>query len=239
MPAPGPAVRLGVLVPSSNSNAETLTAALLAARSDVGVHYSRFRLPPDLGDAIDAPVLGEAPSLLADVEPDAVAFHGTSGTWVGLDGDRRLCAELAEGTGAPATTASLAVVEALAALSVTRVAVVFPGPASILPLISDEYARHGLDVVATSSPEAVLANPEIARLGADDIGALLRPAFVPDAEAVVCIGTNLRSAYLAAAFERELGLPVVDSAVATLWELLRLAGAAKPVSGWGRLMETV
>jgi maleate isomerase len=67
----------------------------------------------------------------------------------------------------------------------------------------------------------------------------MRPAFVPDAEAVVCIGTNLRSGYLAAGFESEFGVPVVDSAVATLWELLRLAGAAKPVAGWGRLMETV
>jgi maleate isomerase len=232
-------VRLGVLVPSSNSNAETLTAALLADRADVGVHYSRFRLPPDLGDAIDASVLGDSPGLLADVEPDALAFHGTSGTWVGLDGDRDLCAELAERTGAPTTTASLAVVEALAALGVSRVAVVFPGPTSIPPLIAEEYARHGLDVVATSSPQAVLSNPEIARLGTEKVAALLRPAFVPDAEAVVCIGTNLRSGYLAAAFEREFGVPVVDSAVATLWELLRLAGAAKPVSGWGRLMEMV
>jgi maleate isomerase len=236
MRIPGPAVRLGVLVPSSNSNAETLTATLLADRPDVGVHYSRFRLPPDLGDAIDAAVLGEAPSLLADVEPEAVAFHGTSGTWVGLEGDRALCAELADRTGAPATTASLAVVQALAALSVTRVAVVFPGPAPILPLIAEEYARCGLDVVASSSPEAVMSNPEIARLGWDEIASLMRPAFVPEAEAVVCIGTNLRSGFLAADFEREFGIPVVDSAIATLWELLRLAGA-KPLNGWGRLME--
>ena len=140
MPAlgPGPAIRLGVLVPSSNSNAETITAALLADRPDVGAHYARFRLPPELGDAIDAPVLGSAPGLLADVEPDAVAFHGTSGTWLGLDGDRALCADLAERTGAPATTASLAVVVALAALSATPVAVVLPGPASLFPLIAQE-----------------------------------------------------------------------------------------------------
>jgi maleate isomerase len=235
---PGPSVRLGILVPSSNSNAETLTAALLADRSDIGVHYSRFRLPPQLGDAINPAVLGNAPDLLADIEPDALAFHGTSGSWVGLDGDRELCAQLAERTGAPTTTASLAVVEALAALSVTRVAVVFPGPASILRLIAEEYARHGLEVVATSSPSVVLSNPEIARLDADEIAGLMRPAFASDAEAVVCIGTNLRSGYLGRYFEREFRVPVVDSAVATLWELLRLAGAAKPVAGWGRLMET-
>ena len=235
---PGPGVRLGMLVPSTNSNAETLTGAMLSGRPDVGVHCSRFRLPPGLGDAIDASVLGGAPSLLADAEVDAVAFHGTSGTWVGLDGDARLCAALAEATGAPATTASLAVVRGLEALGVTRVAVVFPGPPSILPLIADEYACRGIEVVATSSPDVVLSNPEIARLGREEIAALMRPAFVGVAEAVVCIGTNLRSGYLVEEFETEFGVPVVDSAVATLWDLLRLAGAPRPASGWGRLVAT-
>ena len=237
--APGPLARLGMLVPSSNSNAETLTGAMLSGRRDVGVHYSRFRLPPELGDAIDASVLGCAPSLLADADVDAVAFHGTSGTWVGLDGDARLCAALTDATGAPATTASLAVVSGLEALALTRVAVVFPGPPTILPLIAEEYAGRGIEVVATSIPDVVLSNPEIARLSRAEIAALMRPAFVDRAEGVVCIGTNLRSGYLVEELEREFGIPVIDSAVATLWELLRLAGAARPSAGWGRLFATM
>lgn len=232
----GPAVRVGVLVPSSNSNAETLTAALLAGRDDVGVHYTRFRLPGTLEAAVDSSVLGAAPDLLADVEPDAVAFHGTSGTWTGLTGDRELCAELKNRTGAPATTASLAVVDALAELTATRVAVVFPGPASILPMITSEYARWGLEVVATSSPPELLDNPAIARLSSEKIAELARPVYGKDADAIVVIGTNLRAAYLTAQLEEESGLPVIDSAAATLWGLLRLAGSAKPLAGWGRLM---
>jgi maleate isomerase len=69
-----------------------------------------------------------------------------------------------------------------------------------------------------------------------DIGALMRPAFGSDIDAVVCIGTNLRSAYLAAGFESEFGVPVVDSATATLWQLLQLAGTARPIPGWGALL---
>ncbi|AMM34463.1 hypothetical protein SA2016_3806 [Sinomonas atrocyanea] len=239
MGAPGPSTRLGILVPSSNSNAESLTAALLTSRGDVGVHYARFRLPPSLDEMIDAAVLGAAPDLLADAEPDAVAFHGTSGTWMGLDGDRDLCQRLSERTDAPATTASLAVVEALRALEASRIAVVFPGPAAILPLIAAEYAEQGLHVIATSSPATVLANPEIARLSRDDIAALMQPAFRPAVDAVVCVGTNLRSGYLAEELESATGVPVVDSAVATAWQLLRLAGTPQPVDGWGRLMRTV
>lgn len=236
MAAPGPLRRLGVLVPSSNSNAETLTAAMLAERPDVGVHYSRFRLPPSLGDTIDGTVLGDAPGLLADVSADAVAFHGTSGTWMGLDGDRRLCAQLSKSVGAPATTASLAVVAALEVLGLSRVAIVFPGPETIPPLIAKEYGRHGIRVVTASSPGVELSNPEIARLGRDEIAQLMRPAFVDGAEAVVCIGTNLRSGYLVTEFEAEFGIPVIDSAVATVWELLRLADASAPMPAWGRLL---
>ncbi|MCG2622549.1 aspartate/glutamate racemase family protein [Arthrobacter sp. I2-34] len=236
MDAPGPSYRLGVLVPSSNSNAESMTAAMLADQPDVGVHYSRFRLPPSLDDAIDAEVLGEAPALLADAEVAAVAFHGTSGSWTGVAGDRALCAGLAAATGAPATTASLAVLAALQALSAARIAVVFPGPAGIARLIEEEYARHGIEVAGTFVPATVMSNPQIALLGRGDIESMMRPAFMGGADAVVCIGTNLRSGYLAAGFEAEYGLPVVDSATATLWHLLQLAGAARPIPGWGRLL---
>lgn len=236
MGVPGPGTRLGILVPSSNSNAETLTASILAAQQDLGVHYSRFRLPPSLDDTVDLGVLGDAPALLNDADLQAIAFHGTSGSWTGIDGDRALCGELEAACGAPATTASVAVVEALGALSATRIGVVFPGPGSIASRIQQEYSRHGIDVQAVSVPEAAMSNPEIARLDSAAIGAMMRPAFVHGLDAVVCVGTNLRSGYLVEGFEQEFGIPVVDSAIATLWHVLQLAGVGRPITGWGALL---
>ncbi|MDR6688412.1 maleate isomerase [Arthrobacter sp. 1088] len=236
MGTPGPKTRLGILVPSSNSNAETLTASILAEQPDLGVHYSRFRLPPRLDDPVDLGVLGEAPSLLNDAELQAIAFHGTSGSWTGIAGDQGLCAGLESVCGAPATTASVAVVEALAVLKATRVGLVFPGPDSIAALIQEEYAAHGIDVTGISVPEVVMTNPEIARLDKSGVVGLMRPAFTADMDAVVCIGTNLRSGYFVAGLEQEFGIPVVDSAIATLWHLLRIAGVARPIPGWGALL---
>jgi len=204
---------------------------------DIGVHYSRFRLPPDLGDTISVDVLGDAPALLGDAEPDAVAFHGTSGSWTGLDGDRALCEQLSEVTGAPSTTASLAVVEALRALEFDRVSLVFPGPQPIAELIREEYARNGIDVIAHHTPDVVYTNPEISRLRRADVHSLMVHGFVPGADAVVCIGTNLRSAYLVDELETEFGVPVIDSASTTLWQLLRMAGVDSPVAGWGSLFD--
>ncbi|QNE15913.1 aspartate/glutamate racemase family protein [Pseudarthrobacter sp. NBSH8] len=236
MGVPGPGTRLGILVPSSNSNAETLTAAILAGQPDLGGHYSRFRLPPSLDDTVDLSVLGDAPALLKDADLQAIAFHGTSGSWTGIAGDRALCAELQAMCGVPATTASVAVVEALRALSASRIGLVFPGPGSIAAGIQREYSGHGLDVRAVSVPESVMSNPEIARLDAAAIGAIMRPAFVDGLDAVVCVGTNLRSGYLVEGFEQEFGIPVVDSAIATLWHLLHLAGVSRPIPGWGALL---
>lgn len=232
---PGPSVRLGVLVPSSNSNAESSMQRMLGGQQDVAAHFSRFRLPTSLSDRIDADVLGEAPGLLADLEPDAVAFHGTSGSWTGFAGDRELCRQLEEAVGAPATTASLAVRGALDALGLRRVGLVFPGPREIAEAIADQYRADGIAVTALSAPEVELANAEIARVPRQWIDDLIRPAF-GRVDGVMCIGTNLRSAYLVESFESEFGVPVVDSATATLWQLLRLTGASRPIPGWGRLL---
>jgi maleate isomerase len=233
---PGPETRLGILVPSSNSNAETLTAAILVGQPDLGVHYSRFRLPPSLEDTVDLSVLGEAPALLNDANLQAIAFHGTSGSWTGISRDRALCAQLKAVCGAPATTASVAVVEALGALQATRIGLVFPGPGPIASRIKREYANHGIDVQAISVPEAAMSNPEIARLDTPAVAAMMRPAFAHGLDAVVCVGTNLRSGYLVEGFEQEFGIPVVDSAIATLWHVLNLAGVSRHIPGWGALL---
>ena len=238
MEIPGPAVRLGILVPSSNSNAEGITARMLKDQPDISVHYSRFPLPANPDEPIDRSVLGNAPSLLRDVEIEGLAFHGTSGSWTGLEAEQRLCQTLAEAVGAPVTTASTAMIAALHALSARQISVVFLGPSELIPVIQTEYANHDLEITGSASSKVAMSNQEIGRLDRQSIESLMRPAFDVDADAVVCIGTNLRSGYLAAAFEAEYGVPVIDSGTATLWHLLRIAGVGRPIPGWGRLMET-
>src|SRR5690349_14047256 len=118
--------RLGILTPASNTNVEPTTYAMLAGVAGVTAHFSRFALPPSLDVTIDATILGPAASLLAQAEVDVLAFHGTAGSWTGLEGDRALCADLERATGIPATTASLATVAALHAIGAKSLALVFP-----------------------------------------------------------------------------------------------------------------
>ena len=231
----GQEVRLGLIVPSSNTNAESLTAAMLSGTPATAV-ASRFMLPADLDAVIDEALLRPAAELVAAAEVSATAFHGTSGSWHGLDGDRALAGALTEATGVSTTTASLATVEAVQALGVEHVALLFPGPAELAHRIADEYGKLGIDVQHCATPDLAMTNQQISRLREDEIRSLIVGAWDGSAEAVVCVGTNLRAGYLLEEIEAQLGVPVVDSAVATVWALLRSAGVRSTLSGWGRLM---
>lgn len=231
--------RIGLLVPASNTNAEPLTAAVLRDVPEVEVFASRFRLPASLDARIDRAVLGEAVPLIAEIGPDVIAFHGTAGSWTGVDADAALAAELAAATGAAAgTTATQAMYAALAALGARSVSVVFPGSDEIVSGIAAELGARGIEVVGRSALPADLTNSQIAALESDSIESLLVGGYREGADAVLCVGTNLRAGPLVDELEERLGLPVVDSAVAVAWHVLRLAGVSAAVPGWGSLLSS-
>lgn len=76
-------VRLGVLVPSSNTALEPLTQAILASISDadlkISVHFSRFHvtqisLSPDSNAQFDHEQIVAAAKLLADAKVDVIGW---------------------------------------------------------------------------------------------------------------------------------------------------------------------
>lgn len=225
-----------MLVPSTNSNAEPLTAAILAQIPGVEFFVSRFRLPPALSTAIDTEVLGESLSMISDVRPDVIGFHGTAGYWTGIERDAVLAASLAKATGATSgTTATQAMMAALSALSIRRVSLVFPGSAAVLEVAAGELTARGFDVVGRSALPADLSNPEIAALSPLDVEQLVAGGAHSDADAVLCLGTNFKSGYLVEQMEANSGQLILDSAVTLAWHLVREAGINDRIPGWGSL----
>ena len=221
-------MRLGMLTPSSNTVLEPLTAAMLADLPGASAHFSRFRVVAiDLGTASrgqfdPAPVLAAA-ELLADARVDSICWNGTSGAWLGLDGDRALCEAITARTGVPATTATLALVEALRRLGARRYGLVTPYLGEVQAAIVARFAEIGLECAA----ERHLDDPvnfsfaehgeEAARRMAREVAAAGRP----DAVAIHC--TNFRGGRAAPELEAELGLPVLDSVAVALWGAVRAA----------------
>ena len=235
-------IRLGMLTPSSNTTLEPVTTAMLAGLDEVSVHFSRFRvteiaLTDDaLAQFDDGPILAAA-ELLAHAKVGVIAWNGTSAGWLGFEADERLCRRIEAATGVRAATSMLALNEVLAATGVKRFGLVTPYIAPVQDRLISNYAKLGITCVAEPGL-GIRDNFAFAEVADDTLAAMIRAvaAHKPDAIGVIC--TNLRSAPLVAALERDLGMPIYDTIATAVWKSLRLAMLDPTrVKGWGRLFQ--
>lgn len=234
------AIRLGLLTPSSNTVLEPLSTAIVAEMPGVTLHFSRFRVTEiALSDAalaqFDHAAVLQAAALLADARVDAIAWSGTSASWLGFGWDVALCRQIQDATGIPATSSVLALNEALARAGVRRLGLLTPYRDDVQARIVANYAGIGIECVAERHLRlqdnfsfAAVTGAQLERMAHEVAEA------APQAIAVVC--TNLRAAPLAPGLEAALGCPVYDSVAAALWKSLCLAGADPAgITGWGSL----
>ena len=234
-------VRIGMLVPSSNTVLEPYTSAMFAPFGDrASVHYARFRVveismsDTSTGQFALEPIL-EAADRLAETLPRLIAWNGTSAAWLGLDRDRALCASITARTGVAATSTMLAYRALMARMGVRRLGLVTPYLPEIQSRIIANFAAQGIEVVS----EVHLSdkgNHSFADYSPATVADLVRKvaAARPDAVAIIC--TNFRGAPMAGALEDELGIPVLDSVSVTAAWCLRLCGLDPGrVTGWGQV----
>ena len=148
-------IRLGMITPSSNTVLEPVTARLLRGRPDVSAHFARLRVTeisatPGSDAQFDAAPMLAAAELLADARCHAICWNGTSASWLGIERDRELCAQIRARTRIPATTAVLGLIEELRAADVRRYALVTPYVDAVQSRIVENLARDGFECVAES-----------------------------------------------------------------------------------------
>lgn len=233
-------IRLGMLTPSSNTALEPATAALTAQLPNLTAHFSRFPVTEialsdaALGQFDTGPIL-QAADLLAHARVDAIAWNGTSASWLGFERDVALAAEIRRRTGISATTAILALNMLLQRLQARRIAIVTPYTDDVQTRIIDSYRSQGLDCIAERHA-GLRDNFSFAALPAETLKdwLLAVAADKPDAIAVIC--TNMDSTRLAPIIEAQTGIPVLDSIACTLWGSLELLQIDKtPLRNSGRM----
>lgn len=222
--------RLGFLTPSSNTVLEPAISGLLHATPEITAHFARFRvLTINLGEAASnqfdtAPVLAAA-ELLADAKVDSICWAGTSGSWLGFAQDEALCAAITARTGIPATTATLAMRDALRLAGARRVALVTPYLDEVQRAIIANLTREGFEVTAERHLEDP-GNYSFALHSAAKVERLVEDAVAErTTDAVVIHCTNFRGLQ-AAATEERLGALMLDSVAVSLWGGLRAAVGA-------------
>jgi maleate isomerase len=234
------AVRLGMLTPSSNTVLEPATAALLAGLPGVTAHFARLRV---LSIGMDAaaraqfdpgPMLAAA-ELLADAKVASLCWNGTSGAWLGAEADRAVTRAITAATGIPATTCTLALLEALAALGARRIGLVTPYLADVQAAIVARFAEAGLEVVAERHLDDP-GNYSFACHAESRVAAMLAEVAAARPDAIVIHCTNFRGLAPGRALEAATGIPVLDSVAVALWGGMRAAGCPTlPLSPCGHL----
>ncbi|KAK0948218.1 hypothetical protein LTR48_000021 [Friedmanniomyces endolithicus] len=246
-------LKIGFIVPSSNTALEPLTTALLSSLPQTPTPiiplFTRIRVTTVGTDSTSTSqfspqLLITAAQLLTDAQADAILWNGTSGMWVGagLEADRELARLMEEATGVPCSTTTLATVAALEKLQVEKLGIAVPYPRGLAERVGEFFATtgHGWVVVGLAALEPVPGgNLAIAKTGLGEIQDVVGRAAGGGAQAVVVACTNWPAAAIIEKVEAVEDVVVIDSIVVTVWQGLRMVGYHDLAPGWGRLMAEV
>ena len=230
--------RIGLIVPSSNTTMEPEFWRM--APEGVSVHTSRVRLSEVTPEALRlmASEAVRASEELATADVNVIVYGCTSGSLLeGVEWEERLRREIRERAGVEAITTAQAVVEALRALGVRRVAVATPYIDEINSRERSFLERSGFSVVRIRGL-GIVRNTDIGRQPpwvAYRLAKEVAREAGRSADGVFISCTNFRTIEVIELLEVELQLPVVSSNTASMWLALRTLGIRDRLS-YGRLL---
>lgn len=241
-------VRIGVLVPSSNTALEPLISAILSSTQSkdlsISVHFSRFRVTTiDLSQTANAQFeLGtilSAARLLADAHVDVIGWGGTSAGWLGFEVDERLCAAIEAETKIPATTSTLALNQLLSVLGTKALGLVTPYMGEINDRIRHNYSTVGIVIEKSREQHlGITDNNKIVMVDEETLDRMVQEVVDNGAQAVTTFCTNLHAAQRVEYWENFHGIVVLDTVSTVVWGVLKVVGVdTRLVKGWGRLFE--
>lgn len=224
--------KLGMIVPSWNTVMEYETQRM--AGSGISVHTQRISHTADteenlmwMGTQVPA-----AAKLLAHAKVSVICYGCTAGGFLkGPEYDRDMNTEIKVATGIPGTTSASAITDALNAVGAKRISVATAYEPWLNVKTQQYLEAAGFTVLAIEG----FGTQAHAAVTPDRVAALAKKVDLPEAQAVFIGCSNLRTLEIIESLEQELGKPVITSNQASMWSMLRLAGATHAVPGAGRL----
>jgi maleate cis-trans isomerase len=232
-------MRLGIIYPGGGAEQDYY---LFGERHGLRMFLVGSRIPAGDDHAVDALLqtarienLLEAVGRFRTLDPDAVVWACTSGSFiVGRDGAERQVAALRAATGVPATSTSLAFVDALDALNARLVAVVatYPEPAS--RALASFLNAFGVIVASLQWLDAP-SGLDAALISEERLAEAVRHAAAERPDAVLIPDTALTTMERISRLESIAQCAVLTANQVTLWAALGLAGRPLVTEGYGRL----
>jgi maleate isomerase len=230
-------LRIGLILPSSNIVTENEFRKVLFHVNGISFHATRMFLATESVENLlkMRENVKRAAEELKTAEVDVIAYGCTSGSFVkGLQFDKEISTEIETQTHIPATTTSTAVIEALKALHVKKVAVGTPYPDEVNQRGKEFLENCGFQVTKIEGLGLINAvdfgkqEPYIAYTLGTHIDSI-------DAECIFISCTNFRTFEIIDALEKKLQKPVVSANQATLWHILQLKELGVTITGYGTL----
>jgi maleate isomerase len=170
------------------------------------------------------PAMHDAVRTLVRIEPAAIGFGCTSGSFVGgLAFERDIRGRMEASGARVAVTPMSGLVEALRLLGVRRVALGTPYGRPVAQTLADYLEEAGFEPVSLDNLEI---DDEEEVLAASDsvVFELARRAMRPNADAVFLSCTNLPTYAILGEVEADLGVPVLSANQTLMWGLCQVAG---------------
>jgi maleate isomerase len=232
----GESRRIGLLLPSSNTTQEPEFGQMLPP--GVTLHVTRLPLRTVEADSTVRIVEDiEAESRkLADADVDAIVLAATApSSRRGIGYDQDLIRRITAASGKPATTASTAMIQALATLGARRLVIGAPWGDDVNRFAAAFIEASGYQVLAHRAL-GLVSNLEIGLLDEQTAFEMGQAVDRPDADAVMLACGNWRTLGIVDPLEAALRKPVLTTNQVSLWAVLRLAGYSAPLSGCGQLL---
>lgn len=227
----------GVLIPSTNTTVE-IECRLLPASYQA--HVGRLKssgagsFSPSRDEDIDY-----QSHLLGTAKVEMLILAQTSASLFADDYDDVVTKRMSAGAGVPAVTSAQAVGRAVRALGARRIAIVSPYSEAVNARAAHYFrTKHGLEALALEGFGATDAYA-IGKLGPENARAAFARIDRPEIEVFVVPGGNFPTMPSIAAWERELGKPVVTTNQASFWAMLRAFDGADRLPAFGRLLAEV
>jgi maleate isomerase len=229
-------LRIGMLLPSVNSEAEPQIEAMLPA--GVTLHTTRLRMGESSREELLSMVekVEEGATLLAEAAVDCILFHCTAVTTYDPGMADRLRERIAKATGLPALVTADAVVAGLRAVGARKVIMLTPYAQDINDHEVAFLRHHGITVLRERGLGLRYAK-DFRTIEPFAWYRMARELKDERAEACFISCAQARVGEIIATVERDLGVPVVTSNQAAAWHCLRQAGVSDQVAGFGTLLE--
>jgi maleate isomerase len=232
-------LRIGLLIPPPNVVMEPEFREILPQH--ITIHATRISRSTDKV-TIDSLLemernTEEAARLLAMTQADVIIFGCTSGSFIrGVGWDKQIIEKIARVTPIPAITTSTAVIEALKALGIKKVAVLTPYIKGINEREKGFLEGNGFQVLKIAGL-GISDAPKIAVVPMSEVYRLALQTNNKEADGLFISCTNFPTIGIIDRLERELDKPVVTSNQASAWYCLKRIERKELIKGFGSLFD--